>query len=156
MTKARKVTTTIFTLLLALASPLFAHEPQTAAAPAAGKLTILVHVTDGPDHPTRAALAFLVARTAAEEGHTVRMFLAGDAVQLIRDSVLDNLSGLGTGKLREHYDALAKAGVRFYLSGMSSKARGITDADLKAKAAEFATPAVLLRLSIESDRMFVY
>ena len=120
------------------------------------KLTILVHVTNGPENPTRAALAFLVARTAAEEGHTVRMFLAGDAVQLMRDGVLDNLAGLGTGKLREHYDALVKAGVKFYLSGMSSKGRGMTEAELKGKDAEMASPSVLLRLSIESDRMFVY
>ncbi len=54
---------------------------------------ILVHVTHGPEHPTRAALAFLVAKTAIDEGHSVSMFLAGDAVQLIRDAVLDNLVG---------------------------------------------------------------
>ena len=84
---------------------------------------ILVHVTHGPEHPTRAALAFLVARTAIEEGHSVSLFLAGDAVQLIRDAVLDSLAGLGTGHLREHFDAIVAGGGRFYLSGMSSKAR---------------------------------
>jgi len=42
---------------------------------------ILVHLTHGPEHPTRAALAFLVARSAIDEGHSVSMFLAGDAVQ---------------------------------------------------------------------------
>ncbi len=62
---------------------------------------ILVHLTHGPEHPTRAALAFLVAKSAIDEGHTVSMFLAGDAVQLMRDAVLDNLNGLGTGKLRD-------------------------------------------------------
>ena len=153
MTKTTKCSITLLMLLFAVVAPVFAEEP---AAQAQQKSTILVHVTHGPEHPTRAALAFLVARTAVEEGHTVRMFLAGDAVQLMRDSVLDNVSGLGTGKLREHYDVLAKAGVRFYMSGMSSKARGVTDADIKGKAAEFATPGVLLRLSLESDRMFVY
>ncbi len=72
------------------------------------KMKILIHVTIGPENPTKAALAFLVARTAIEEGHTVTMFLAGDAVQLIRDNVLDNLAGLGTGKLRDHFDAIVK------------------------------------------------
>ena len=62
---------------------------------------ILVHITHGPEHPTRAALGFLVARSAIDEGHSVSLFLAGDAVQLLRDAVLDNLAGLGTGKLRE-------------------------------------------------------
>ena len=42
---------------------------------------ILVHVTNGPENPTRAALAFLVAKSAIDEGHSVSMFLAGDAVQ---------------------------------------------------------------------------
>lgn len=117
---------------------------------------ILVHVTNGPEQPTRAALAFLVAKTAIDEGHTVSLFLAGDAVQLIRDSVLDNLVGLGTGKLRENYDAIAAGGGRIYLSGMSSKARGVTDEDLSGKPAKFAMPNVLVRLALENDRMFTY
>ena len=104
----------------------------------------------------RAALALLVAKTALAEGHAVSVFLAGDAVQLLREPVLDNLAGLGTGRLREHFDAIAKAGGKFYLSGGSSKARGVTDADLTGKPAEFATPDVLLRLSLAHDRMFTY
>ena len=39
---------------------------------------------------------------------------------------------------------------------MSSKARGITSDDLKDKPAELAIPDVLVRLSVESDKMFVY
>lgn len=128
------------------------NEPKKEA----NKMKILVHVTQGPENPTRAALAFLIAKTAIEEGHTVTLFLAGDAVQLMRDAVLDNLIGLGTGKLREHYDAIAKGGGKFYLSGMSSKARGLTEADLKGKPAELAPPNVLLKLSLEHDRMFTY
>ncbi len=120
------------------------------------KMKILIHVTIGPENPTRAALAFLVAKTAIEEGHTVSMFLAGDAVQLIRDNVLDNLAGLGTGKLREHLDAIVKGGGKLYLSGNSSKARGVTDTDLKDKHAEFALPNVLVKLLVDSDRSLVY
>jgi predicted peroxiredoxin len=103
-----------------------------------------------------AALAFLVAKTAIDEGDAVTLFLAGDAVQLMRDGVLDNLSGLGTGRLRDLFDAIVKGGGRFYLSGMSSNARGISENDLKGKPAEFATPSVLLRLAKEHDRMFRY
>ena len=120
------------------------------------KLKILIHITNGPENPTRAALGFLMAKTATEEGHSVTLFLAGDAAQLLRNDVLDNLTGLGTGKLREHYDAIVKGGGKFYLSGMSSKARGVMEADLKDKPAEFAMPKALLQLSVESDRMFVY
>lgn len=143
-------------LLLPVSAMAQQTQPQTPTRAAQPRATLLIHITHGPEAPTRAALGFLVARTAVEQGHQVRVFLAGDAVQLLRDPVLDSLAGIGTGKLREHYDVLANAGVRFYLSANSSKARGVTDADLKGKPAEFAPPTVLLRLSLESDRMFVY
>ncbi len=120
------------------------------------KIKLLVHITQGPENPTRAALGFLVAKTAIEDGHTMTLFLAGDAVRLLQDSVLNTLTGVGTGKLREHYETIVKGNGKFYLSGNSSKARGITEMDIKGKPAEFALPNVLLRLSIESDRMFTY
>lgn len=63
--------------------------------------SILFNVTHGPENPTLAALAFNVATAALDGGHTVTIFLAGDAVPLIRDAVLDALAGLGTGNLRE-------------------------------------------------------
>jgi predicted peroxiredoxin len=114
-----------FVLILAAAAM------TDAQTPAAARPKILVHVTNGPEQSTRAALAFLVARTAIEQGHAVSIFLAGDAVQLLRDATLDAVAGVGTGKLREHYDAIVKGGGRFYLSGMSSSARGIGELDLK-------------------------
>ncbi len=117
---------------------------------------ILVHVTQGPENPTRAALAFLVAKAAVEEGHEVVMFLAGDAVQLLRDPVLDNLAGLGTGKLRESYEAITAAGVRIHASAMSSKARGIAEADIRGKPVELSMPSALVRLTVEADRILVY
>jgi uncharacterized protein len=117
---------------------------------------ILVHITHGPEHPTRAALAFAVAKAALDEGHRVSIFLAGDAVQLIREEVLNVLTGLGTGKLRESYDALAAGGARFYLSGGSSQARGVSEQDIAGKPAEFAGPPQLVRLSLEHDRLFTY
>lgn len=115
---------------------------------------ILIHITT--ENPTRAALGFLIAKTALEEGHTVNLFLAGDGVKLMQDSVLNTLTGIGTGKLRDHYDAIVKNKGKFYMSEKSSKARGMSEADLKGKPAEFALPTVLLRLSLESDRMFTY
>ncbi len=118
--------------------------------------TLLVHITSGPEAPTRAALGLLVARAAIEEGHEVSVFLAGDAVQLIRDAVLDSLSGLGTGSLRESFDAIAAGGARFYVSGMSSTARGVTEDDLAGKPAELAMPKRLVQLAFEADRAFTY
>jgi predicted peroxiredoxin len=91
-----------------------------------------------------------------DEGHEVSVFLAGDAVQLIRDAVLDSLSGLGTGSLRESFDAIAGGGGRFYVSGMSSKARGVTEDDLAGKPAELAMPSRLVQLAFDADRTFTY
>ncbi len=129
---------------------------QDSSASTTKKFKILVHITQGPENPTKAALGFLVARTALEEGHHVVLFLAGDAVKLLQDSVINSLTGTGTGRVREHYDAIVKGGGKFYLSGNSSKARGITDKDIQGKPAEFALPNVLVRLSVDSDRLFTY
>ena len=117
---------------------------------------LLVHITCGPEAPTRAALGMLVARAAIEEGHQVDVFLAGDAVQLIRDGVLDALTGLGTGSLRESFDAVVAGGGRFHLSGMSSKARAVGEADLAGKPAEFAMPQKLVQLTFGADRVLTY
>jgi predicted peroxiredoxin len=117
---------------------------------------LLVHITCGPEDPTRAALAFLVAKTALEEGHQVSLFLAADGVQLLRDAVLDTLTGLGTGSLRDSYDAIVAGGGRFYLSGMSSKARGIGEQELEGKPAELAMPNRLVQLTVECDRALTY
>lgn len=127
-----------------------------SAQPPANPMNILVHITHGTEAPTRAALGFHVAKAAVDEGHRVSVFLAGDAVVLLRDGPLDQLAGLGTGKLRDLYDALASAGVPFYLSGGSSSARSLTEADLEGKSVQFASPHDLVRLSVESDRMFTY
>lgn len=117
---------------------------------------ILVHITRGPDDPTTAALGFLVARTAIEQDHDVALFLAGDGVELLLDATLDSLEGKGTGRLRDHYEAIAAGGARFYPSGMSSKARGLSEADLEGKPAEMAMPTKLVELAVEHDRVFTY
>ena len=113
---------------------------------------LLINITHGPESPTRAALGFLVGRAAVEDGHDVSLFLAGDAVQLLREPTLDTLVGLGTGSLRESYDAILAAGGRFYVSGMSSKARGFEPNG----TAEPALPKRLVELALESDRVLTY
>jgi uncharacterized protein len=113
---------------------------------------LLINLTHGTEHPTRAALGFLVGKAALEEGHEVALFLAGDAVQLLREPVLDALVGLGTGSLRESYDALVAGGARFYVSGMSSKARGFEPEGV----AEPALPGKLVQLAFDADRVLTY
>lgn len=115
---------------------------------------LLVHLATGPENPTRAALAFLVAKTAADEGHEVDVFLAGDAVQLARAETADATQGVGTGNVSEHWAALRTADVPIYLSGMSSKARGI-DAST-AEGVELVPPQKLVELAAEADSTLTY
>ncbi len=119
-----------------------------------GKL--LVHVTHGSEAQTRAALAFLVAKAAVDEGHKVTVFLAGDAAPLIKDDVIASLRGIGTGELAQTLPALVDAGVSIYVSGMSAKGRGVTESDLEGKNASFAMPAKLVELTFAADRVLTY
>ena len=115
-------------------------------------MKLLVHSATGPENPTRAALALLVARSAADEGHEVRLFLAGDAVHLVRDATATSVHGLGTGNVAEHLGALREAGVTLHLSGMSSKARGIEGGD----GNELCPPAKLIELAAWADTTLTY
>ena len=63
---------------------------------------------------------------------------------------------LEPGNLRQLFDAIAASGSKFYLSGMSSKARGLSEAELEGKHYEFAMPQQLVQLAVEHDRMFTY
>ncbi len=111
---------------------------------------VLVHSATGPENATRAALALLVARTAAEEGHDVQVFLAGDAVHLARAATREAVAGTGTGNAAEHWAALEAAGVAISLSGLSSKARGVDG------GGELSPPAKLVELSLWADTVITY
>lgn len=117
---------------------------------------LLVHIATGPENPTRAALGLLVARSALEAGHAVDLFLAGDAVGLLRPATLDAGHGIGTGSLREHVDALVAGGARFHASGMSSKARGLDAASLGGLEVTMSPPTRLVELAFEADRVISY
>jgi uncharacterized protein len=86
---------------------------------------ILVHSATGPDDPTRAALALLTTKTA---------------------------DGLGTGSVAEHLAALRAAGLTVFLSGMSSKARGIEGGE----GFELAPPQKLVELAVWAEKTLTY
>ncbi|MGZ4430574.1 MAG: DsrE family protein [Gaiellales bacterium] len=117
---------------------------------------LLVHIATGTANPTRAVLGLLVARTALEQGHQVDVFLAGDAVGLLRGATLDATQGIGTGSAREHMDAIVEHGGRLLASGMSSKARAVDAEAVSGLAVEFAPPATLVELIFAADRVVSY
>jgi predicted peroxiredoxin len=115
-------------------------------------MKLLVQIATGPENSTRLALGLLVARTALSEGHEVDVFVAGDAVHLLRAETRDATHGVGTGSAAEHWQALRDGGARLFASGMSSKARGVTGDD----GIELVAPTVLVRLIAEADRVISY
>jgi predicted peroxiredoxin len=118
--------------------------------------SLLVHVTHGPEAPTRAALAVLVAKSAVDAGHEVALFFAGDATNLLRDATAETVQGIGTGNFGEDPRALGAAGVPIYASGMSAKARGVQPAEIGNVTVEFAMPSKLVELTMASDRVLTY
>ncbi len=113
---------------------------------------LLVHIATGPDDATRLALGLLVARTARQAGHDVNVFLAGDAVHILRPETRETVSGLGTGSASEHWAALVESGARLFGSGMSAKARGIA----APEGVELAPPDRLVELIMGADRVVTY
>jgi len=117
---------------------------------------LLVHIATGPENATRAALGMLVARAALSAGHEVDLFVAGDGVSLLRDETLDALVGVGTGNLREHFDALVAGGAQVHASAMSARARGLDAEGLKARGIAPATPDRLVELTFAAERVLSY
>jgi hypothetical protein len=84
--------------------------------------SILVHLTWGPEDPTRATLAFLVEETAIAEGHDVPVFEAREGVRPLRPSAID--AGVSTGSLRQHADAFPSGDGRLSASRLPGDTRG--------------------------------
>jgi uncharacterized protein len=82
----------------------------------------------------------------------VQVFLAGDAVQLVREATAAAANGIGTGSVAEHLAALKSAGVPVFLSGMSSTARGIDD----STGYELAPPQKLVELTVWAETALTY
>lgn len=117
---------------------------------------LLVHLTCGPENPTRAALALLVASTAVTNGHPVDVFIAGDGVTMLRPATIAAAVGIGTGAVGEHLEALRIAGAGLYASGQSAAARGLSPDDLSALGFAAAPPSKLIELAFAAERVLVY
>jgi uncharacterized protein len=115
----------------------------------------LVHITTGIENPSKAALALFVARAVVEAGHQLTLFLAADAVNLLRKETAESLVGLGTGSAAEHLTVIADAKAAVFYSGGSAKPRGITSENL-AFSAEPAGPPKLVALAAEADVVLSY
>lgn len=62
---------------------------------------ILIMATHGSEDPTRAGLAFFVAKGAVDAGHKPEVVLGGDASVLAKKIVADNVMPVGLPPLIE-------------------------------------------------------
>ena len=113
---------------------------------------LFVNIATGPENATRAALGLLVAKTAASEGHEVRVFFAGDGVHLLNPETAESVQGLGTGAAAEHLRSLREQGIELFASKMSSEARGIGEPE----GVQLAPPQKLVELAAWSDTALTY
>jgi predicted peroxiredoxin len=74
----------------------------------------------------------------------------------MKDAVVEHTKGIGTGALSETLPAVVEAGVSIYVSGGSSKTRGVLETDIANKNASFATPSQLVELTFQADRVLCY
>ena len=64
-------------------------------------MKVLVKSAWGSDDPTKAAFAFLHANAFADAGHEVRIFLLGEAVNLMKDELIAAVTPVGWPPLSE-------------------------------------------------------
>ena len=62
---------------------------------------ILIIATHGSEDPTRAGLAFFMAKGAVEAGHHAEIVLAGDGAVLARQTVVDSILPVGIPPLKD-------------------------------------------------------
>ena len=117
---------------------------------------VLVQIVSGPEHATRAALGFLIAEGALDEGHDVTVFLVADGVNWVNRQTTDAISALGGGPLTASLDKIKQGGASFYASKMSLGARGIDTGRADELGAQLGTPAILVKVSLESDTVLIY
>ena len=65
-------------------------------------MKLLVHSIQGPENSVNAVFPIAIASMAAEAGHEVNIFLAGNAVSLMKTEIIENMSAIGVGKLSDY------------------------------------------------------
>lgn len=58
-------------------------------------MNVLIKSAWGSDDPTKASFAFLHANAFAQAGHHVRIFLLGEAVNLMKDELAEAVTPVG-------------------------------------------------------------
>ena len=116
-------------------------------------LKIMMKSAWGSDDPTKAAFPFLHGLALSEAGHTVQIFLLGEAVSVMRKSLAGAVVPVGWPPLAETLAKVADRHVAIYACGACCRARGVTEADLGQWGAKFGNPTIFVSLVEWADRI---
>ncbi len=124
-----------------------------AQEPARKPLHIMMKSAWGSDDPTKAAFPFLHGLALSEAGHTVQIFLLGEAVSLMRKSVAAAVVPVGWPPLAETMTKVSARKVQIYACGACSRARSVEQTDLDQWGAKFGNPTIFVSLVEWADRV---
>jgi predicted peroxiredoxin len=116
-------------------------------------LNIMMKSAWGSDDPTKAAFPFLHGLALSEAGHSVQIFLLGEAVSLMRKSVAGAVMPVGSPPLEQTLTKVAERHIQIYACGACSRARAVEQADLNQWGAKFGNPTIFVSLVEWADRV---
>lgn len=114
--------------------------------PAHKTLKVMMKSAWGSDDPTTTAFPFLHGHALSEAGHSVEIFLLGEAVSLMRKSVAAAVVPVGWPPLEETLNKVASRRVPIYACGACCRARSVMQADLDQWGAKFGSPTIFVSL----------
>ena len=124
-----------------------------AQQPTTKPLKIMMKSAWGSDDPTKAAFPFLHGLALSEAGHEVQIYLLGEAVSLMRKTLAAAVSPVGWPPLSETLEKVAAKHITIYACGACSRARDVTESDLKNYEAKFGNPKIFVSLVEWADRV---
>jgi predicted peroxiredoxin len=116
-------------------------------------LHIMMKSAWGSDDPTKAAFPFLHGLALSEAGHSVQIFLLGEAVSLMRKSVANAVVPVGWPPLAETLTKVVGKQVQIYACGACCRARSVAQTDLDQWSAKFGNPTIFVSLVEWADRV---
>ena len=136
-----------------LVLPFVGAASSFAQSPTHKPLNIMMKSAWGSDDPTKAAFPFLHGLALSEAGHSVQIFLLGEAVSLMRKSVATAVVPVGWPPLEQTMTKVAERHVQIYACGACSRARSVVQSDLDQWGAKFGNPTIFVSLVEWADRV---
>lgn len=136
-----------------LALPFVGAAASQAQVSSHKQLNIMMKSAWGSDDPTKAAFPFLHGLALSEAGHSVQIFLLGEAVSLMRKSVADAVVPVGWPPLEGTLAKVAGRQIPIYACGACSRARSVVQTDLDQWGAKFGNPTIFVSLVEWADRV---